>query len=126
MTVEEKVQAILEAAGTVTALCPAARIRVPGTWQNLSAPYIIHFPVAVEPTRDHSGLKVLRIWDPYQVSIFASTYSAGRALADAIRDALDGVTDDVQIFWQGLRYQQNREVELEQFIVEFRIAEGLN
>lgn len=90
MTVEEKAQAVLAAAAGVTALVPAARIRVPGDWQNLAAPYIIHYPVSVTPTRSHEGLEALEVYDFYQVSVYAATFSAARAIERAVRSALDG------------------------------------
>lgn len=90
MTVEEKAQAVLAAAVGVTALVPAARIRVPGNWQNLPAPYILHYPVAATPTRTHQGLEALEVYDFYQVSVYAATFSAARAIERAVRSALDG------------------------------------
>ena len=106
MTVTEAVQAVLVADAPVLALCPAVRIRVPGRWEGLARPYIIHFPVALENIRTHSeGLAAMRIWDSYQVSIFADAMSEAETLAYAVRTALDGVTAaGVSIFWTGWLY----------------------
>lgn len=92
MTVEEKAQAVLAAAGTVTALVPASRIRVPGDWQDLTAPYIIHYPVSVSDisTRTHEGPIVLEIYEFYQVSVYAATFKGARAIERAVRAALNG------------------------------------
>lgn len=90
MTVEEKAQAVLAADASVTALVPAARIRLPGDWQNLAAPYIIHYPVAATATRTHEGLEALEVYDFYQVSVYAVSFSAARAIERAVRSALDG------------------------------------
>lgn len=125
MTIEEKVQAILGAAAAVTAIVPAARIKVPGSWQNLATPYVIHFPVSARPGRTHNGLNALRQWDFYQVSCFGSTYSSARALAAVVVAALDGVHDDVHLFWKNQRTVSQPELEIEQVILDFEIAEAL-
>lgn len=93
MTVEEKMQALLEAASGVTTLVLAENIRVPGDWQDIPLPYIIHFPVSPEPTHTHDGPKALRIWQEYQVSVFAATYGEARQITDAVVAALDGLSD---------------------------------
>ena len=90
MTIEEKAQAVLVAATSVTSLVPAKRIRPTGDWQGLAAPYIIHYPVSESPTRCHGGLQGLEIYDFYQVSVYARTLSAARAIQYAVRVALDG------------------------------------
>lgn len=94
MTVEEKIQGLLESASGVTVLVPMDRIRVPGAWQDLPVPYIIHFPVAVDSTNTHDGPKALRIWPEYQVSVFASTYGEAKTIATAVEAKLDGWSDE--------------------------------
>lgn len=90
MTVEEAAQGVLVAASAVTTLVPAKYIRVPGDWQDLIAPYIIHYPVSASPTRTHEGLEALEIYEFYQVSVYAVKFTAARAIERAIRSALDG------------------------------------
>ncbi|OFX13192.1 MAG: hypothetical protein A2Z18_11020 [Armatimonadetes bacterium RBG_16_58_9] len=123
MTVEEKIQAILVANAALIALVPAARIRVPGSWQNLTAPYIVHFPVARSPFFIHGGTPSLRTWDVYQLSIFSSTYSAGRSILNAAITALDGVHSGVHAFRKTIRHIREEMTDLEHFIVEFSVAE---
>ena len=128
MAIEKKVLTILSAAAAVTALCPAVRIKVPGDWQNLDRPNIIHFPVSVQPQRDHTGLEDLAIWDPYQISVFADTYSDGADLAEQVRIALDG-TDagtGVTAFWSNQFLGPNDpDLTIQHIVMEFRLAESL-
>lgn len=130
MTITEKVQAVLIAAAGVTGLVPAARIKVPGTWQNLTRPYIVHRPVAEgSPTHTHDGgLESLRLWEFYQVSIFAATYDSGNAVAQAVRTALDGLhSGGVHVFYRGGPWYVGRddETDTEHFALDFRIFEAL-
>jgi hypothetical protein len=89
VTINEKVQALLAAAGGVTALVSSDKIKPPGEWSNLSSPYIIHFPVTFEPLHVYGGLSSKGQWT-YQVSVFAASASSARAVADAVCTALDG------------------------------------
>lgn len=94
MTVEEKILAILSAAGSVTALVPTERIKPEGDWQNLARPYIVHQPIVGQPIHTHGeGLVSLRIWDFYEVSIYAASTSEARAIGEAVTAALDGHVD---------------------------------
>jgi len=89
VTVNEKVQAVLTAATGVTALVSSDKIKPPGEWSNLSSPYIVHFPVTFEPLHVYGSLSDEGQWT-YQVSVFAASASSARAVADAVRTALDG------------------------------------
>ena len=62
MTIEEQVQATLAADAGVTALVPASRIRVPGNWQALTRPCIVHQPVSSDPYYMHEGRAALTNW----------------------------------------------------------------
>ena len=125
-TVETEVYDILRAASGVISRCPATRIKTPGKNQNLALPYIVHFPVAERPTRTHGGLAALRIWDSYQVSVFSADYATGRALADAVRLAMDGVTSTgVHIQFRGTLHLYEDETQVNHFVLEFFIAEAL-
>lgn len=127
MTITEKVHSILSAAAGVVALCPAARIKVPGSWQDLALPYILHRPVTLTPTVSHGGLEALRVWDSYQVDVFARRYSEGEALALAVLSALYGQHDGATfiprpgIFYAGSAPDLN----VEHFVVNFEVAEAL-
>lgn len=127
MTIEEKVYAVLGADQALALAIPKARIKVPGDWQNLARPYIVHFPVSLQPTRTHDGLRKLRIWDYYQVSVVADTYSSGRAICELVVAALDGVRDDVHFIWRpgAIYVGRNDEIGVEEFALNFRIAEAL-
>lgn len=134
MTVEEKIQALLVADDTLIKLVPAARIKVPGNWQNLTRPYIVHFPAAgFSPLYSHSGLNGTRQWNSYQVSIYADSYGnansviGGRAIADRIRDVLTGVHDGVHIFVEpgsGSHYREP-DTNVHRFVLQFTIFEAL-
>lgn len=122
MTTEEQVYAILSAAAGVTALCPASRIRVPGDWQDLDLPYIIHFPVSVTPIHSQSGLEALAIWDFYQVSCIGATYSKARILARAVVAALDGVHSSLTAFYESEAVVSDPETRTQQVALNFRIG----
>ena len=129
-TVETEVYDILRAASGVTSRCPATHIKTRGSHQNLALPYIVHFPVAESPIRTHGGLAALRIWDSYQVSVFApgsdTGYAIGRALANAVRTAMDGVTSSgVHIQFRGMMPIYEDETQVNHFVLEFFIAEAL-
>lgn len=103
MTLVERVYTVLSAAAGVTALVPASRIKPPGDWQNLTLPYIIHFPVAGRPIHTHSGIAALRLEDEYQVSCFDDDYAGAIAVAEAVRTAIGNYTAD------GLKLMVKRE-----------------
>ena len=129
-TVETEVYDILRAASGVTSRCPATRIKTPGRNQNLALPYIIHFPVAERPTRTHGGLAALRIWDSYQVSVFSGNdpiaYGIGRARADAVRAAMDGVTSTgVHVQFRDMQHLFEDETQVNHFVLDFFIAGAL-
>jgi len=93
MNVEEKAQAVMAAASSITSLVPSSKIRVPGSWQDLTPPYIIHLPITMRPDAQTYARRTadgLRTFDAYQVSVFASTYSSGRAIVNAVLAALGG------------------------------------
>ena len=124
-TVETEVYDVLRNAAAVTTLCPASRIKPPGNWQNLTRPYIVHFPVALRQARTHDGLKG-RLWDSYQASVFADDYASGRNLAGALITALDGISAGGANFqFQSLRPFQDPEVNVTHFVLEFLCAENL-
>lgn len=91
MHIEKAVFDILAADATVTALCPAARIYPEGDIQNVELPSIKHGVVADKSVYTHAGRAALRQCDFYQVSIFAATTKAVRAIAEAVIAALTGV-----------------------------------
>jgi hypothetical protein len=127
MTITELVFTTLSAAATVTAKCPAARIKVPGAWQDLALPYITHAPVALSPTVTHEGLQALRVWDYYQVDVWASSYGQGEELALAVLTALSGVHGGAQFIAKPGAFYAGGDPDLnvEHFVVSFEAAEAL-
>jgi hypothetical protein len=124
MTIEEKVYALLSTTGAVTAIVPASRIKPPGNWQNLARPYIVHFPVALTTNYTHGGRAALNGW-PYQVSCFADSYSAARALAAAVASALQGNHDGCQFFVRGQTPLFDAEVLVHHIAIDFEVFEAL-
>lgn len=126
-TVEEKVQAVLVANTALIAAVPAASIRVPGNYQNVSRPWIQHMPGGgVRPTYTHDGLKKLRFWERYQVTLYADAYSTGRPITELIITALTGVHSTFQAFWipGGFRPLKDPDREIYQFALEFQVVEA--
>lgn len=123
-TIEEKVQALLAADSAVTALSPTSRIKPQGNWQNLARPYIVHFPVAMTPNYTHAGRAALNGW-PYQVSCFADSYSAARALATAVQNALSGNHDGCQFFVRNQIPLYDDEVQVNHIAVDLEVYEAL-
>lgn len=129
--IEEQVYTILSGVAALTALVPASRIKVPGDWQNLTLPYIVHFPVSPEPIHVHDDSLIQPgVWDFYQISVFASTYSSGRAICDVLIESFrDNLTGGVTAFLRpGSFYigsEKIGEKHVEHFALNFRIAEGL-
>lgn len=127
MTITEAIQARLIGNATLTALVPAARIMAPGDHQNVARPYIVHFPVSVQPIQTHTGLAALMFRD-YQVSVFAATYASGEAIANTVRDAMIGITSNgAHIFLESGPFTLGREPEtdIEHFVVTFMVASDL-
>lgn len=128
-SIVEQMYTIMSGIGAITALVPASRIKPPGNWQNLTRPYIEHFPVSIDPTVIHGGLAALRIWDFYQISVYADSYSSGDAVARAIRDSLTvGVqSGEVTVLFQNSPWYIGRddEMNVEHFALNFRVAEAL-
>lgn len=126
--IEEQMYTILSSKSAITSLVPASRIKVPGAWQNLTRPYIVHFPVSGEPIDQYDGRAALITWE-YQISVFADSYSTGNAVARAVRDAItNGVqSGDVVIMWQAGPWYIGRDdqMNVEHFALSFRVAEAL-
>lgn len=130
MTITEKVQSILEADAAVAALVPAARMRTPGDNQGLALPYIVHFPVGLDQQYTYTGLRSVRYWDYYQISIFADSLGSAEPIFAAVRGALAGNHDGTYIWIQpGAGYVGEERsaggVSVHQFSMDLRIRESL-
>lgn len=130
MTIEEKMLAVWSADAAATALVPAARFKPPGNWQDLDRPYIIQYPIVETANHAHdNGAAVgpLRIWEYYQLSVIADSYSTAKTVAEKIRTVFNGNSDGVQFFYRGQRFVGRDDVTLTEHIaVDFRIAEALS
>src|SRR5262249_16628186 len=101
--VEEAVQAALAADVSLIALIPATRIKSGTASQKEVMPYIVHFPVAGTPTQLLADLAPFKIWDFYQVSVFAASYASGSSAARAVAAAIGRKTtsDGVEFMLSG-------------------------
>lgn len=98
--IEEAVYAVLSTDPTVTLLCPAARIKPDGAYQNVPLPFIKHFAVSLAVTNTHGGMAALKEW-PYQISMFAASVASLASLRDAVMSALQA-SRDPKFFITGL------------------------
>ena len=134
----ESFQTLLE--GTLTAygsppsvLVAAASIKVPGHYQNIALPYVIHFPVSESPNQLHGSLADIRMWT-YQVSIFGSSFEQCADIAAALRSVIGHcVTDDgMNVQYENGRYLGRDEATADSnyagvhhWVMEFQVAESL-
>jgi hypothetical protein len=129
MTIEEKMLAIWAADAAATALVPAARFKVPGNWQDIARPYIIQYPVAEAASETHQSSEFsgsLRIWEFYQLSVIADSYSTAKAVAEKVRTVFNGNHAGVQIVYRGQRFVgRDDETLTEHIAIDFRVAESL-
>lgn len=125
MTIEEAVNSLLGANAGVTALVTPDKIKVPGPWENLARPYIIHFPVAPDPTYTMEGRAALTCWSSYQVSCFADQYSTARAISQAVVAALSGQHSGIVCFWRDQRPSYEADVRVHQIMLDFEVYEAL-
>ena len=129
MTIDEKILAIWTADATATALVPASRFKVPGNWEDLARPYVIQYPISEKAFHAHNNsgaIQTLRIWEIYQLSVIADSYSSALAIAEKIRTVFNGNFSGVQFFYLGQRWiGQDQVVGTEHIAVEFKIAETL-
>jgi hypothetical protein len=91
MTVVEAVQQGLTSLAALTAIVPASRIRPDGAWRGLSAPWIVHRPVAAtQEEKTHDRSFTMDVFATYQISVFAQTMSEAQQISDIIRKGLNG------------------------------------
>lgn len=101
MTIQQKVQEIWGKTSALTTLIPVDRVKPPGNWVSMGLPYAVHFPVSESPTITYGGLAALRIWDFYQISVFADSYSKAEAVVETIRQTFTGTIDGCHFSWIG-------------------------
>lgn len=91
MTVEEKVYALWSADATATALVPAARFKPGGIHQNVTVPYVLHWPVFNDRPRTHSEGAIAAFEKGMrQFSIFAGSMSAAEDIRRKLIEVIDG------------------------------------
>jgi hypothetical protein len=129
--IEEQVFTILCGIPPLVDLVPTSRIKVPGDWQNLARPYIVHFPVSPVPSHVHDDSLIQPgIWDFYQVSVVSDSYSQGREVVDLLIENFRGnLPGGVTAFLRpGAFYIGSEKIGdrlIENFALNFCIAEGL-
>lgn len=133
MTVTECVQSVLAADGTLAVTFPEGQIFAPGQRQAVSRPYIVHFPVTIEPASKH-GLAPSSVKWGYQVSIYASTLEEGEEAALTVITALHGkhqlgspVSDSIDAQFVGGSFYVGRddEEDVEHFALSFMVHKSL-
>lgn len=129
MTIEERIREIWAADATAIALVPAARVKVPGNWQDLTRPYIILYPIVETSEHVHNSggsIVALRVWEFFQFSVIADSYPSGKAVAEKCRTVFNGNKSGTQFFYRGQRWVgRDDTVNVEHIAVDFRIAEIL-
>ena len=132
MTIAEQIESVLAGNAALTALVPAERIKVPGQWQNLARPYIVHFPVTPDPIQTHEGRVGTLVWEHYQVSVFSLDWGSGQAAMNAAIRALEGlhlfgspVDDSIMAWWIPGTFYLGRddEFKVEHFASNFKIVQ---
>ena len=123
MNVVQKVYEALSASSAVTVLCPATRIKPPGPQQGQERPYIVHFPVTVDPLHTYGGRAALLVYTRYQISCFADSRLAADSLAEAVVGALDTAGSPGPFQWTGIgSYLWEQDTGVHQIALEFEVA----
>jgi hypothetical protein len=129
MTLEEKILDIWEGNAAAIALVPASQFKTPGNYERRVRPYVDQYPIAERSIHVHNGggtIQRLRIWEVWQMSIVADSYSSAKAVAEKMRSLFNGNIDGVQFFyldqhWVGSEDEQG----VGAMVVQFKIAETL-
>lgn len=133
MTVTECVQYVLENDATLAATFPSGQIFAPGQRDRVDRPYIVHFPVTIQPNNKH-GLKPTSVNWGYQISVYAATLEQGEEAALDVITALhkkhqfgSPVSDYIDAQFQGGAFYAGRDDEhdVEHFVLEFSITKAL-
>lgn len=105
MTVAEKVYALWSADSTATALVPAARIKPTGVYQNLTVPYIIHWPISTTRYRTHGeGATGSIERNLIQFSVYAASFTSADAIRLKLISVLDGNQGGFNFQFQASRF----------------------
>jgi hypothetical protein len=104
VSIQSKVQAVLVAEASITALVAASNIKPKDTdQQKLQGKYIIHEPaVPSVPTRIYDGVAAMGEWPVYQIHCCDTTTKGALIVAAAVRDALmDYKSADLRCLFDG-------------------------
>lgn len=105
MTVAEKIFALWGADGTATALVPASRFKFAGDYQNVTAPYVIFFPVTTQRYRTmaEGAINALE-YGTWQFSIYAASMSSAETIRVKLISVLDGNKGGFNFHFQTSRF----------------------
>ena len=105
MTVEEKVFALWGADATAIALVPAARFKPGGIYQNLTIPYVLHWPIVNTRRRTlaEGAANSIEI-GTRQFSIYAASMSSAEDIRRKLIDVFDGNKGGFNFHFQSSRF----------------------
>ncbi len=105
MTVEEKVFALWGADTTAIALVPAARFKPGGIYQNLTIPYVLHWPIVATRRRTFTegAANSIEI-STRQFSIYAASMSSAETIRSKLIDVFDGNKGGFNFHFQSARF----------------------
>lgn len=105
MTIAEKIFALWGADATAIALVPAARFKYAGNYQNVTAPYVIFFPVAMQSYRTISeGATNALEYGTWQFSIYAASSSSADTIKSKLISVFDGNKGGFNFHYQMSRF----------------------
>lgn len=105
MTVEEKIFALWSADATATALVPAARFKPGGIYQNLAAPYVLHWPIVITRRRTFAeGAANCIETSTRQFSIYAASITSAEEIRLKLISVFDGNKGGFNFQFQSARF----------------------
>jgi hypothetical protein len=122
VTVTEDIQAALRADVSLAALV-STRIFAPQLLQDVTRPYVVHFPVSVTPTQLYAGISS-EVRYGYQVSVFADSFASGETVLAAVLACLKRkISTTINVFWQPGSIYLGREAEtgIHHFVCDFTV-----
>lgn len=124
MTVEEKIFALWSADATAIALVPDARFKPGGAYQNLAAPYVLHWPIVVTRRRTFAegAANSIEI-GTRQFSIYAASMSTAESIRSKLIDVFDGNKGGFNFHFQSSRFvDEQPDIPLVHIAVDFLVT----
>lgn len=90
MTIDEKIFALWSADGTATALVPASRFKPAGNYQNVSPPYVVFYPIFMQPFDVIASTSDGIERGTYQFSIYALSSSTAEQIRIKLKTVYNG------------------------------------